>query len=117
MPRSGRGARWREDEAFLPEAPRRGSEQGREVFGPRAEPAAELTVHFTARGEIGEVIGRILLQSFVLVCPAFYLQTGWVPRAPAGPRSNQSLILRSVLHREYKQAKSYPRLCCREALC
>lgn len=87
------------------------------MFGPRAEPAAELTVHFTARGEIGEVIGRILLQSFVLVCPAFYLQTGWVPRAPAGPRSNQSLILQSFLHREYKQAKSYPRLCCREALC
>lgn len=31
---------------------------------------AELTVHFTARGESGEVIGRILLQSFVLLCPA-----------------------------------------------
>lgn len=31
---------------------------------------AELTVHFTARRESSEVIGRILLQSFVLLCPA-----------------------------------------------
>ncbi|XP_063031072.1 uncharacterized protein LOC134428328 [Melospiza melodia melodia] len=59
MPRSGRGARRREDEVFLPEAPPGGSEQGREGFGPRAEAAAELTVHFTARGEIGEFCRRL----------------------------------------------------------
>lgn len=74
-------------------------------------------MHFTVHREIGEVIGRILLQSFVLVCPAFYLQTRWVPGAPAGPRSNQSLILRFFLHHEFKQAKSYPRLRWGESLC